>query len=165
MKTKTYIYELSIDNIPFYIGKTVNPKQREKKHIIERKNPNIVLTVIDEIIGDVKQWKPLESYWISQYQQWGFELKNKNKGGAGRVVFLTEEDYKKKRKEWRENNKERFVNSVKRNHEQNKEKLKLYDKSRYQLNKKQRQKQSLEYYYANREKIRERENIRRKKNQ
>ena len=80
MKKLNFIYELSIGGVPFYIGKSVNPKQRIKKHIIEQNNPEIVLNVIDEIWGGKTQWKPLESYWIEQYKQWGFKLKIKIMG-------------------------------------------------------------------------------------
>jgi hypothetical protein len=44
----------------------------------------MVFTYIDEIDSlDKKDWIPLESYWIEQFRQWGFNVQNKNKGGGG----------------------------------------------------------------------------------
>ncbi len=89
MEQKTYIYELSKNGIPFYIGKTVKPKIREVEHKRD-KGQNIVFTIIDEINSVKKEdWKPLEHFWIIQYQAFGFELKNKNTGGGGPKTFIT----------------------------------------------------------------------------
>lgn len=44
----------------------------------------IIYSYIDEIDSlNRSDWKPLESYWIDQFRQWGFEIMNKNKGGNG----------------------------------------------------------------------------------
>lgn len=84
MKIEIYLVE-NIDNNPnkVYIGKTKLSKRREKNHK-DRFGKQILFSVIDEMDTDIKQeWKDLESYWIEQFKQWGFELVNKNKGGGG----------------------------------------------------------------------------------
>ena len=82
----TYIYLIeNLSNIvnEIYIGKTKNPKTRRMNHNVKHGH-QIRFTIIDEIDSlDKKDWEPLESYWIEQFRQWGFKLKNKNKGGGG----------------------------------------------------------------------------------
>ena len=80
---KTYIYELSKNGIPFYIGKSVDIQERLKKHK-QRFGFDITICNIDEVNSVSKNdWKPLEQYWITQYKAWGFKLENKNDGGNG----------------------------------------------------------------------------------
>ena len=76
------IYLLTKENIPFYIGKTTThfQQKREYKHK-ERFGFDINMEIIEEIEGE--DWKYWECYWIEQFKQWGFKLKNKNKGGGG----------------------------------------------------------------------------------
>jgi len=77
-----YIYFLHIgDGVPFYIGKTKDPKTRQRNHKRKKNNKNIKLEVLDEI--EEKTWKYWERYWIGQFKQWGFILTNKNNGGGG----------------------------------------------------------------------------------
>ena len=79
---KIYIYYLHKgDNIPFYIGKTINLKSRLTEHKIKRNNNLIELNVIEEV--NKNGWKFWECYWIEQFISWGFTLENKNKGGGG----------------------------------------------------------------------------------
>jgi len=89
----TYIYLIeNIDNNPnkVYIGKSKSISSRKHKHKSTYGN-NIVFTIIDETSSLSKyKWEPLESYWIEQFKQWGFEVMNKNKGGGG-IEFRTEE--------------------------------------------------------------------------
>jgi len=68
------------DNTPFYIGKSNRPQGRVGHH---RKNfgENITLEIIDKV--PLNEWKFWETYWIEQFKSWGFDLKNKNKGGGG----------------------------------------------------------------------------------
>lgn len=88
--TKIY-YLHKGDNIPFYIGKTSN-KRRINGHRSKLKNQIVFLEYIDEINSLNKEdWKPLESYWIEQFKQWGFDLTNKNSGGGG-PSFRTEDE-------------------------------------------------------------------------
>ena len=102
----TYIYELSKNGIPFYIGKTKDLKDRENKH--KKKHGNdIIMTEIDSVNSfDKKYWKPLETFWITQYKSFGFELINKNEGGGGQGGWRTQEDKKRYMKEYdkRKNN-------------------------------------------------------------
>lgn len=101
MKT-TFIYTLSDsnDNIR-YIGKTNDPKYRLKKHLLESKykrtykekwidsviktGENIKLEIIDEVDND--NWCFWETYWISQFRTWGFDLVNGTSGGEGSDGF------------------------------------------------------------------------------
>jgi hypothetical protein len=94
----TYIYELSKNGIPFYIGKTTVIKQRKNIHE-NTYGKSIGFNVIDSIHGDKTQWKPLEIYWIEQYRQWGFNLVNKNRGGSGSEGKLTQEEVRQRHKE------------------------------------------------------------------
>jgi len=84
MENITYIYLVENcygDSNKVYIGKTKN--SREKDH--KKTYGDIIYTIIDEINSlDRKKWKFLESYWIEQFKQWGFEVLNKQKyGGSG----------------------------------------------------------------------------------
>jgi hypothetical protein len=77
----TKIYYLHYgDNVPFYIGKTVQPKGRIGAH---KKvfGDKILLEVIDDI--PTNEWKFWEKFYISLFKQWGFTLLNKNEGGGG----------------------------------------------------------------------------------
>lgn len=74
------IYLLEKDNIPFYIGKSTSSKKRLWFHK-QAFGENINRIVIDKVNKD--EWKFWECYWIEQFTQWGFDLKNKNKGGGG----------------------------------------------------------------------------------
>jgi hypothetical protein len=79
----TYIYLIELSSGEVYIGKTVNPQSRKYDHILKY-GQDIKYYVIDEIFSiNSKDWKPLESYWIEQFRQWGFKIKNKNNGGGG----------------------------------------------------------------------------------
>jgi hypothetical protein len=64
-----------------YIGKTKNNRNSNHKKTFGK---NIIYTEVDEINSlNKKDWEPLESYWIEQFRQWGFDVLNKNKGGGG----------------------------------------------------------------------------------
>lgn len=106
---KTLIYELSKNNIPFYIGKSTESviENRKGQHIITY-GKDITFSIIDEIEGTNKSiWKPLECYWITQYKVWGFKLINQNEGGSGSLIKRTKEEIKeyhrKKSKEYYKN--------------------------------------------------------------
>jgi hypothetical protein len=76
-----------------YIGKTKNSRKANHKRIF---GSQILYTYIDEVESlNRKDWKPLESYWIHQFKQWGFEVMNKNEGGGG-VEFMTQESINKR---------------------------------------------------------------------
>jgi len=65
-----------------YIGKTTG--SRKSKHT-QTYGKHITYTYIDEIDSlSRKDWEPLETYWIEQFKQWGFDVVNKRgKGGSG----------------------------------------------------------------------------------
>jgi uncharacterized membrane protein len=96
-----YIYTLSDPNTNQvrYIGKTNNLERRYKRHtckftlvnentfkskwilslLDDEKLP--ILEVIDECVDKIID--NLESYWISQFKCWGFDLTNMTDGGDG----------------------------------------------------------------------------------
>jgi hypothetical protein len=96
MKTFIYILMDPITDEIRYIGKSINPTQRYRKHIYETKTKNLnnhkinwiksllnknlkpKMDIIDSIEGD---WVWLEEYWISQFLTWGFNLVNSTNGG------------------------------------------------------------------------------------
>jgi hypothetical protein len=81
MENVVFIYYLHKgDNIPFYVGKTIDPFERLSEHKRE-KHPDSVLEIIDEVSEeDYIFW---ESHYISLFKSWGFILENKNDGGGG----------------------------------------------------------------------------------
>ena len=82
----TYIYFLHKgDNIPFYIGKSVNIKlHRSYQHKYTYGN-DTVLEILDEV--PTSEWLFWERFWIEQIKQWGFKLENKNNGGGGSIIL------------------------------------------------------------------------------
>lgn len=91
MKNNTYIYLVEncySDPNKVYIGKTKNSRENDHKRTYGK---NIAYTIIDKVNSlERKHWKFLESYWIEQFKQWGFEVLNKQKGGSG-VTHHSEE--------------------------------------------------------------------------
>ncbi len=75
------IYYLEKDNIPFYVGKTKDSLNKRIHNHKKKFGSDITIKLIS--IVDETQWKFWESYWIKQFQQQGFKLENKNKGGGG----------------------------------------------------------------------------------
>ena len=130
----TYIYELSKNGVPFYIGKTINPNLRIDNH--KRKlGYDILFTLIDETIGNKLKWKLLETYWIEQYKQWGFILENKNSGGGGRSSIYTidelQQNQRKSQEKWKQKNKEHILERDRQHYYSHKEQATQY----YQDNK------------------------------
>lgn len=82
----SYIYLIeNIDLNPnkVYIGKSTNVNRRKHSHNA-RFGKGVIITIIDEIPSiDKNIWRPIETYWINQFSQWGFEVINKNQGGGG----------------------------------------------------------------------------------
>lgn len=80
--TKIYLVENCYgDSNKVYIGKTKSCRYLSHKKTY---GEDIKYTYIDQVDSlDRKEWKPLESYWIEQFRQWGFEIMNKNSGGGG----------------------------------------------------------------------------------
>jgi hypothetical protein len=91
MKLATFIYLVTnCYNNPnkVYIGKTINSRYHNHKKTY---GENIIYTVIDKIDSlNRKDWGPLETYWIEQFGQWGFDVVNPRKKGGGGMEFLDE---------------------------------------------------------------------------
>lgn len=88
--TKIYLVT-NCNNDPnkVYIGKTKNSR---KYHHQQTYGKNITYDYIDEVKSlSKKDWEPLESYWLEQFKQWGFEVVNKRKIGGSGPEFMTEE--------------------------------------------------------------------------
>tara|TARA_R110001592_G_scaffold334386_1_gene618696 strand:+ start:42 stop:629 length:588 start_codon:yes stop_codon:yes gene_type:complete len=77
----TFIYYLTENDIPVYVGKGKNLNRRESNHRWRTQNYNLNIHEIDCIEDD--DWRFYEKYWISQFKSWGFNLQNKNGGGGG----------------------------------------------------------------------------------
>jgi hypothetical protein len=94
MINTTYIYFLHKgDNIPFYIGKSVNPDLRIAEHRWKKKGgikPEFV--IIDEV--PTNEWLFWEKWYIELFKSWGFILENKNNGGGGMVKHSNESKLK-----------------------------------------------------------------------
>jgi hypothetical protein len=76
-----------------YIGKTTTTRKSRHQKIFGNQ---ITYDYIDDMPSiDRKDWVPLESYWIEQFRQWGFDVLNKNKGGGGSCYQSVETCLKK----------------------------------------------------------------------
>ena len=96
MTTFIYILQNPVTLETKYIGKSNNPKKRFSHHCsvgyksnnktgnwlksLKKLNLKPLMTIIDETEGN---WQDLESYWISQFRTWGFNLTNHTNGGEG----------------------------------------------------------------------------------
>ena len=93
MITHIYLIEnIELNTNKVYIGKTKDSyKNNRKNHHKWKFGKQILFTYIDQINStERKDWEQVESYWIEQFKQWGFDVINKNKGGGG-PGYLTEE--------------------------------------------------------------------------
>lgn len=71
-----------------YIGKTKNDREKNHQH---KFGEQIEYCYIDEINSlEHKDWEPLETYWIEQFKQWGFDVLNKRKKGGSGPEYQTE---------------------------------------------------------------------------
>jgi hypothetical protein len=136
MNLRAFIYEL-IDprnGLPFYVGKTVNPRVRLKGHkFASSKFHN---SILHRLIGDLKregrypelriieecatsQWQERERHWISEYQSRGINILNISVGGNGCSEWhgVTHSDATKVI--LREKNREQFSDSEKRKRHSN----------------------------------------------
>lgn len=87
----TIIYVLEKEGIPFYVGKTLNPKTRFNSH---KRKFQCDIFIIDEV--EDNEWKFWEKYYISLFKSWGFKLINKNNGGGGSTHVTFSEERNKK---------------------------------------------------------------------
>jgi hypothetical protein len=88
--TKIYLVEnIEPNTNKVYIGKTKNDRSSGHKSTY---GLQIKYTIIDEIYSlNHDDWEPLETYWIEQFKQWGFDVVNKrNKGGSGPINHTEE---------------------------------------------------------------------------
>jgi hypothetical protein len=88
--TKIYLVTNCYNNPNWvYIGKTKTSREKPHKN---RFGNQIEYTYIDEINSlEHKDWEPLETYWIEQFNAWGFEVMNKRKkGGSGPITHSEE---------------------------------------------------------------------------
>jgi len=93
----TYIYVVTGiegNSNKVYVGKTKNTS-RERDHKNKYGN-GIEFAFIDYVESlERKYWQPLETYWIEQFNAWGFNVVNvKKKGGSG-VEYHTEDTKQK----------------------------------------------------------------------
>lgn len=103
MKTYIYILKDPITDEIRYVGKSICPEIRFRRHISEAKTSNKkshrihwlksllqqnlkpILEILDEIEGE---WEWLEEYWIYQLKAWGFKLVNGTNGGENPPSWL-----------------------------------------------------------------------------
>jgi len=105
---KTIIYVLENNNVPFYIGKAKDVDARFYHHK-KTYGKHITYKILDEIPSwNKNDWKPYECAWIQIYKEWGYELVNKNEGGAGMVAWKTKEHDKNFHKQYYLNNKQNW---------------------------------------------------------
>lgn len=64
-----------------YIGKTKNSRKNNHKLKYGEQIEYTYIDGTDSLLHD--DWEPLESYWLEQFRQWGFEIMNINKKGGG----------------------------------------------------------------------------------
>lgn len=114
----TYIYTLTdpITNKIRYIGKTNNISQRYKAHLNKARKHQIhkanwikylkdkglkpIIEIIDIVL--IKDWIFWETYWISQFKTWGYDLINYTNGGEG-CTFSNQTSFKKGHIPWNNN--------------------------------------------------------------
>lgn len=81
------IYVIEKNNIPIYVGKTVEFSVRLFYHR-KRFGNDITWFFIDEV--EDNEWKFWEFYYINLFKSWGFKLENKNNGGGGPSKYSDE---------------------------------------------------------------------------
>lgn len=113
MKTNIYILIDPRTNMVRYVGKANNVSQRYKAHLNRARKHQIhkanwinqlkldglkpILEVIDEV--PINNWQYWETYWISQFRTWGFDLINYTNGGDG-CTFANQTSFKKGHTSW-----------------------------------------------------------------
>jgi hypothetical protein len=93
-KVKIYVVINCFENPnKVYIGKTKNSREKDHRKIYGNA---IEYFYVDEVKSlDHKDWEPLETYWIEQFRQWGFEIMNKRRKGGSGPDFHTEKTKQK----------------------------------------------------------------------
>ena len=111
--TNIYILIDPISNQVRYVGKTNNVSQRYKAHLnrarkhqthkknwidkLKKEGLKPIIEIIDEV--PINNWQYWETYWISQFRTWGFDLINYTNGGDG-CTFANQTSFKKGHKSW-----------------------------------------------------------------
>lgn len=111
--TNIYILIDPRDNKVRYVGKANNVSQRYKAHLnrarkhqihkanwikqLKENNLKPILEVVDIVL--IEEWIFWETYWISQFKVWGFDLINYTSGGDG-CTFVNQTSFKKGQKVW-----------------------------------------------------------------
>ena len=94
----TKIYYLSLENdVPFYVGKTINSLNKRLNQHKKIFGKDILIFLIEEI--PTNEWKIREKFWIEQFKIWDFNLDNKNIGGGGSTRWTEEQKCNPLRKE------------------------------------------------------------------
>ena len=88
--TKIYLVEnIEPGTNKIYIGKTIDSRKSAHKSTY---GSQISYTYIDEVPSlNHDDWEPIETYWIEQFKQWGFDVVNKRKQGGSGPDFHKEE--------------------------------------------------------------------------
>ncbi len=88
--TKIYLVEnIEPGTNKVYIGKTIDSRKSAHKSTY---GSQISYTYIDEVPSlNHNDWEPIETYWIEQFKQWGFDVVNKRKQGGSGASFHKEE--------------------------------------------------------------------------
>ena len=92
----TYIYLVENcygDPNKVYIGKTKSTRKYAHKKTYGNQINYIIIDNINSI--NCKDWEPLETYWIEQFRQWGYEVMNIRKKGGSGSDFATEQTKQK----------------------------------------------------------------------
>ncbi len=111
--TNIYILIDPITNKVRYVGKANNISQRYRAHLnrarkhqihkknwiesLKREGLKPIIEVIDEV--PINEWIFWETYWISQFKAWGFDLINYTNGGDG-CTFGNQTSFKKGHTVW-----------------------------------------------------------------
>lgn len=106
-----YIYTLTDPNTlqVRYVGKTINPEERFKRHRLDKKGCNLRINWIKSLramdlfpifevvdVVDNAQWEFWEQHWITLFKSWNFNLVNANAKGSGAINFKHSNETKEK---------------------------------------------------------------------
>lgn len=123
----TYIYLVENcygDSSKVYVGKTKG-NWRKREHI-KRFGISAVFTIIDEVNSlEWDEWSPIETYWIHQFKQWGFELMNVRYNGGNGVGEHSEETKQKMKRPHKSTGKQTLEHITKRTQQKNKPVLQI----------------------------------------
>jgi hypothetical protein len=99
---KIKIYYLEFNNNEKYVGYTTTSLNKRLSNHKRIHNDISSINELEEFSisnNDHKTKLIVESYWIEQFRQWGFILRNKNKGGGGSLSGTIIDETRKKQSE------------------------------------------------------------------